>query len=130
KAPFVIFPFNLVLSFRFWDFEFGIWNAGFPCPSSTPLDIVSAVKPQPLRIVLAALLAAFFLGATPPDPNTNPTVTGGQPWSRFRGPNGCGLSDNDIPAQWTEKNYAWKTALPAGGNSSPIVYKDRIFVLC
>ena len=50
-------------------------------------------------------------------------------WTRFRGPNGSGLSDAaGIPAQWTEKDYNWKVALPGGGHSSPVVWGDKIFV--
>lgn len=87
--------------------------------------------------MLAALILAGAAGtidralaATPADPNTSNAVTGGQQWARFRGPNGSGLSDADLPAEWTDKNYLWKTALPGGGNSSPVVYKDRVFLLC
>jgi outer membrane protein assembly factor BamB len=50
-------------------------------------------------------------------------------WPRFRGPNGTGISeDRDIPVHWTEKEFAWKTPLPGAGNSSPIVWGDRVFL--
>lgn len=50
-------------------------------------------------------------------------------WSRFRGPNGQGVSDAaTIPATWTEKDYNWKVELPGGGHSSPVVWGDRLFV--
>jgi outer membrane protein assembly factor BamB len=45
------------------------------------------------------------------------------------GPNGAGLSDApDVPAQWTEKDYRWKVALPGGGHSSPVVWGDKVFL--
>ena len=53
----------------------------------------------------------------------------GQEWTRFRGPNGSGLSDaRTIPAKWTERDYNWKLPLPGAGHSSPVVWGDRIFL--
>jgi outer membrane protein assembly factor BamB len=52
-------------------------------------------------------------------------------WSRFRGPNGSGISDAAaIPLRWTERDYNWKVTLPGGGYSSPVIWKDRVFLLC
>jgi outer membrane protein assembly factor BamB len=52
------------------------------------------------------------------------------PWPRFRGPNGAGIAaDQNIPVEWTNENgVLWKTALPGVGNSSPIVWGDRLFL--
>jgi len=85
-----------------------------------------------LRLGALALLAlASHLPAqSPPAPPASSILSDQSQWTRFRGPNGSGLSDADIPSEWTDKSYNWKTALPGGGNSSPIVYKDRIFLLC
>lgn len=51
-------------------------------------------------------------------------------WSRFRGPNGSGLSvDGRIPTQWSDThNLAWKTKLPGLGASSPILTEQFVFV--
>jgi len=50
-------------------------------------------------------------------------------WSRFRGPNGTGISDaTTVPVQWTEKDYNWKVEIPGVGHSSPVVWKDRIYL--
>jgi outer membrane protein assembly factor BamB len=50
-------------------------------------------------------------------------------WPRFRGPNGSGAADDkDIPVQWAEKDIVWKVTLPGVGNSSPIVWGDRLFI--
>lgn len=54
----------------------------------------------------------------------------GQEWTRFRGPNGSGVSATDIPAKWTEANYAWKIKLPGVGHGSPVVWGDLVFLLC
>ena len=51
-------------------------------------------------------------------------------WSRFRGPNGRGVSaDKNIPTTWSEtENLAWKTALPGYGASSPVLTDDFVFL--
>ena len=57
------------------------------------------------------------------------SVSQAQEWTRFRGPNGQGISPaQTIPVKWTEGDYNWKVKLPGGGHSSPVIWKDRIFV--
>ena len=53
-------------------------------------------------------------------------------WTRFRGPNGSGVSDYaQPPTVWSDtQNLQWKVALPGAGTSSPIVVGDRVFVTC
>ena len=42
-------------------------------------------------------------------------------WSQFRGPNGTGIADSKLPAEFgPSKNVAWKIAVPFG-HSSPII---------
>jgi outer membrane protein assembly factor BamB len=55
----------------------------------------------------------------------------GQEWTRFRGPNGQGISDaRTMPVKWTEKDYNWKVKLPGGGHGSPVLWNDKVFVTC
>lgn len=50
-------------------------------------------------------------------------------WDRFRGPNGTGVSDDkDVPTTFDAAHVRWKTELPGGGHSSPIVVKGRIYL--
>lgn len=49
-------------------------------------------------------------------------------WSRFRGPNGAGVSTANIPARWTDADYAWKVSLPGKGHSSPILWGERLLI--
>jgi outer membrane protein assembly factor BamB len=50
-------------------------------------------------------------------------------WTRFRGPNGSGISTSkSLPVSWTENDYNWKINLPGKGHSSPVVWKNKIFV--
>lgn len=54
----------------------------------------------------------------------------GQEWTRFRGPNGTGESEaTTVPARWTEDDYNWFTKLPGTGNSSPVLWGDKLFIL-
>ena len=57
------------------------------------------------------------------------TLDAAEPWSRFRGPNGSGVSPaTTIPVQWTDKDYRWKAKLPGVGHSCPVLWGDRVFV--
>jgi len=52
-------------------------------------------------------------------------------WPRFRGPSGQGLTGlNSLPTKWNDKseNILWKITTPDLGNSSPIVWEDKIFI--
>ena len=51
-------------------------------------------------------------------------------WTRFRGPNGQGISgEKNLPITWSASdNVVWKTSIPGVGYSSPIVHNDRIFL--
>src|SRR5687768_13279359 len=50
-------------------------------------------------------------------------------WSRFRGPNGSGISAaKNLPTEFgPDKNLIWKLDLPQG-HSSPILHRDRIYL--
>jgi outer membrane protein assembly factor BamB len=51
-----------------------------------------------------------------------------QEWTRFRGPNGSGLSSANLSVRWTEKDINWKVKLPGRGHSSPVLWGRRIFL--
>lgn len=53
-------------------------------------------------------------------------------WTRFRGPGGsCVSADKNIPVEWSAtKNLAWKLELPGPGASSPVTWRDRVYVTC
>jgi outer membrane protein assembly factor BamB len=53
----------------------------------------------------------------------------GEEWNRFRGPNGSGVSHAvGIPVSWTEREYRFQIELPGTGNSSPVIWQQRLFV--
>ncbi len=51
-------------------------------------------------------------------------------WPGFRGPAGDGVSlEKELPLRWSAtENVRWKAPLPEGGNSSPIVWANRVFL--
>ena len=50
-------------------------------------------------------------------------------WPRWRGPQQNGHTDDaQLPVQWSGENVVWKAPLPGIGQSSPILWGDRIFL--
>src|SRR5687768_10755345 len=50
-------------------------------------------------------------------------------WPAWRGPAGVGISPDKAPMHWSKTdNVRWRAALPEPGNSTPVVWGDRIFV--
>src|SRR5688572_12495027 len=51
-------------------------------------------------------------------------------WPQFRGPNGAGVADDaTLPDRWSaSENVAWSADISGRGWSSPIVWRDRVFV--
>src|SRR5262245_56675982 len=79
------------------------------------------VRRSQLRLLTALLLA----GAV-----TAPAIARAPvDWTRFRGPNGSGVSAAaNVPIEFgKDKNLEWRLALPQG-HSSPILFGDRIYL--
>ena len=57
-------------------------------------------------------------------------VTWADDWPGWRGPKGAGVSsEKGVVSSWsTSDNITWKVPMPGPGNSSPIVWGDRVFV--
>ena len=51
-------------------------------------------------------------------------------WPQWRGPSLNGIStEKNLPVKWTiEENVAWKLAMPEWSGSTPIIWRDRIFL--
>ena len=71
-----------------------------------------------MRATLAVVLIFLALPASAAD------------WPAWRGPEGMGHSaERGLPLTWSPtENVRWKTPLPAAGNSTPIISRDRIFL--
>ncbi|PYV41669.1 MAG: pyrrolo-quinoline quinone [Acidobacteria bacterium] len=56
----------------------------------------------------------------------------GQNWPSFRGPNASGVADGqNPPIRWDEGkslNILWKTPIPGLAHSSPVVWRDKVFL--
>ena len=67
---------------------------------------------------LALTLLAAAAGAAEP----------GENWPRWRGPGGDGATAaSGAPIEWgPERNVRWRIALPEAGNSTPVVWGDRV----
>ena len=87
---------------------------------------------------LAAAAALLFLpplqleGQQPPPAvqMVGDTGEGAKYWARWRGPSGQGVvTGTGYPDSWSAtENVKWKVPVPGSGNSSPIVWGDRIFL--
>ncbi len=76
---------------------------------------------------VAAVLLLPIIGAHGAEPRSDAERF----WGNWRGPrmDGIALSGNP-PIEWSEtKNVRWKVALPGLGSSTPVIWKDRLYVL-
>ncbi len=81
-------------------------------------------KPCWLMVAVASLLVGLVRADT-----TGTSVVGD--WPQWRGPTGTGAAAAEAkpPVRWGEdSNIRWKVAIPGRGHSTPIVWKDRIFL--
>jgi outer membrane protein assembly factor BamB len=71
------------------------------------------------RFVLAVAMLAFVASSAV-----------AENWPSWRGPTASGVaSGENYPTQWSaEKNVKWKVKLPGLGNSTPVVWGDKIFL--
>ena len=69
--------------------------------------------------IAGAAASLILLSATSP----------AQEWTRFRGPNGTGISQaKSIPTKIGDADLNWKVELPGGGHSSPVLWGEQIFL--
>jgi outer membrane protein assembly factor BamB len=79
------------------------------------------------RFIPAILLAAFvplFVTAVAR------SLPADAAWPQFRGPAGAGILDTaKVPLKWsTSENVAWSVAVTGRGWSSPVAWKDQVFL--
>lgn len=80
--------------------------------------------PRPVLVFCFSLFGAFQLLAT---------CVSAENWPGWRGPRGDGTSlEKNIPIRWdgpSGENIAWKADVPGSGYASPVVWRDRIFLV-
>lgn len=59
-------------------------------------------------------------------------ITGAENWPAWRGASGIGVSSEEhLPTRFSQsENVFWKAPLSEPGNSTPIVWDDRVFLTC
>jgi len=79
---------------------------------------------MPDRIKQRQILSVTLLLLT-----TLPLAAHAQEWTRFRGPNGSGISpETSIPVQLDKENILWTAKLPGTGHSSPVLWGETVFL--
>ncbi len=80
---------------------------------------------------LLALFVALLLGAVPAGGEEGADLGNGN-WPSFRGPRASGVADGqDLPDRWDGKsgrNVRWKRRIPGLAHSSPVIWKERLFL--
>jgi outer membrane protein assembly factor BamB len=84
-------------------------------------------------LICGASLAAQSAGAPVPagDVRVIPVVgEGASYWPRWRGPSGQGMVNgtNYVDTWSNTENIKWRTPVPGEGHSSPIIWKDHLFL--
>jgi outer membrane protein assembly factor BamB len=86
----------------------------------------------PLAVIVALVAAAQVAPIAAPAVVAMIPVTGegASYWTRWRGPSGQGnVAGTNVVDTWSDTtNVKWKVAVPGRGHSSPIVWKDHIFL--
>jgi outer membrane protein assembly factor BamB len=80
------------------------------------------------RLAIFAIVCLFAMKAAAVDAPANLPATD---WLQWRGPTATGEAAPDAkpPLSWSEDtNIRWKIAIPGRGRSTPIIWKDRIFI--
>lgn len=82
-------------------------------------------KERPMRWIKSLLFAALV-----------PAMAAGpENWPSFRGPAAGGLGQSGVPMSWNVdtdaeplRNVLWKTPVPGLAHSSPVIWRDRVYV--
>lgn len=79
------------------------------------------LSPATFLLLLATLPAVPLAAGTPADADC---------WPEFRGPTADGhAGDRGLPITWTDsENVRWKTAIPGRAWSSPVVWKNQVWL--
>lgn len=140
--------FVFVLALR----RLAVLDEALPTPLPMPLPVKSSSKVRkaaladvliPLPVACAVLISFVWYAQVDASRNSLggvgaeglvevETLPESQRWTELRGNNGLGVAGEfDVPVAWnieSGENIAWKTPIPLKGNSSPIIWGDRVFL--
>ena len=69
---------------------------------------------------LSLLVALFFAPAA---------AVGEDHWPQWRGPDGTGVARGGAPCVWSDDtNVKWIATIPGRGHSTPVIWRERIFL--
>jgi outer membrane protein assembly factor BamB len=97
-------------------------------PASTASSWHLIPLPPPMKFIPCIPFCWWALAAaTPAMLNANEASA----WPSWRGTSGTGtVAQAQPPTTWSDtQNIKWKTKIPGAGYSTPIIWKDRIFLL-
>jgi outer membrane protein assembly factor BamB len=87
------------------------------------------MKQLPWLGLTVALTSAALLAAPADVKMIEVAGEGARYWPRWRGPSGQGqVAAGQYTDKWTPTTSVWKVSVPGRGNSSPIVWGDRLFL--
>ena len=91
----------------------------FPCLILTLILVRGTLSDEPDRKPIQN-------GRSPSSANAAPTTD----WPCWRGPQANGVADGrNLPVEWSQtKNVQWSRKLPGWGTSSPVVYRNRVYI--
>jgi outer membrane protein assembly factor BamB len=110
---------------------------GIRFPTFFEMTMFRTIHPPFCRFALSILALLLTLSAPVPAGENSSSVTmiAGPPeaakyWPGWRGPTRQGIAtDGDYVDKWSPtENVLWKIVVPGEGNSSPVVWADRIFL--
>jgi outer membrane protein assembly factor BamB len=100
----------------------GVALAVISFPEPNLQAALAPTEPRPMPVA----------GGSPPPPSYPSWEEMEMNWPSFRGPGGLGRADRtNLPTAWngaTGEGVLWKAAVGLEGRSSPIVWKNRVFV--
>ncbi|HAV63132.1 MAG TPA: hypothetical protein DCY13_12300 [Verrucomicrobiales bacterium] len=84
-----------------------------------------------ISITLTGVMLLAHAAVVPAAAGAEATSESSKYWPQWRGPNWNGVAaHSDPPINWSEtENIKWKTAVPGAGWATPIIWRDRIFLL-
>ena len=104
-------PFRL----KIYSMQARAWSANVQIVKTIP-DIHNVALRLGLRLITVSMFVSL------------PIIAGN--WPQWRGPQGTGVSsERNLPLRWsTNENVRWRVPLPERGNSTPIVWDQRVFI--